>query len=66
MNWTYDEQSETWLYGTETVGAGVFQDEKGWEANVCNSFQGLLLGPYLTKERAMEEAIAWLNKIQEN
>lgn len=68
MNWTYDAIADTWLYGTEKEGCGVFNDGNGWEGNVVLGTNYLILGvgPLPTKEQAMEECIKQLNELKED
>jgi hypothetical protein len=61
--WTFDEISETWLYGKESCGCGVYNDGKGWDGNVsCEDIVGIGLFP--TKEEAMAECLKKLEELK--
>ena len=62
--WTFDKISETWLYGKESCGCGVYEDCKGWDGNVsCENFVAGI-GLFPTKEEAMAECLRKLEELK--
>lgn len=65
-DWTFDSISETWLYGKESCGCGVYNDGDGWDGNVSYSEAPLTVGIGLfpTKEEAMAECLRKLEELK--
>ena len=58
LTWTWNEESETWFYGDQKKGMGIYQDDNGFfYANVAhpNIYLVIGLGTYPTLEFAMKE-----------
>lgn len=55
QNWEYETESDTYLFGTPQLGAGVFKERKGWTGNVVAA-ETVMLTYFPTKEEAMDEA----------
>lgn len=66
MEWTYNEQSETWLYGTDRNGCGVFNEKGQWACNVVYGNHLEFLPAQDTKENAQRIALARLMEIRED
>jgi len=63
--WSFDKRDDTWKTGTESRGAGVFEDEKGWTANVVVDAAGIMLDYYDDCDKAMEAAEKELDRMIE-
>lgn len=71
--WIYDKNDDTWKTGESNNGMGVYQEsdelslfESYWYANIVVHSDIRLLGPFETKEIAIEEATKEYEKLQEN
>lgn len=64
QKWEYDPRTDTYLFGTENDGAGIFVDdtipesnpEGCWTGNVVVQQSGIMIGYFFSMEAAMEEA----------
>jgi hypothetical protein len=61
--WEYNKDQEAWLFGTNLVGCGVYQNDDGeWEGNVVLHNNITHLGPYQKKRKAQRVAVDLLRK----
>lgn len=64
--WIFD--GRTWLYGTQDNGCGVYANGiLNWEGNVSFGYSLVIgIGPFDTKEKAMEECLKKLKEFRDN
>ena len=55
MNWQYDPRDDSWKFGTEMNGGGVFRYDIEWSGNAVNDGEILMCGYFKTKEAAMAD-----------
>jgi hypothetical protein len=55
--WYYDPEYDTWFWGSENDGCGVYHEGHLWHANVSVSGEVTMLGPYEYRDLAMTKAL---------
>ncbi|RDJ35732.1 MAG: hypothetical protein DWQ19_13015 [Crenarchaeota archaeon] len=63
--WTFDEDAQTWFYGTQLHGCGVYEESGRWHGNV--SAYGMLhhFPDMQSKEQAQEVCLEHLKSLEE-
>ena len=65
LNWTWDQDSETWYFGTRTHGCGVFEEGTSWSGNVVAYNNIELLDGFESKEKAQVVCEERLHELEE-
>lgn len=65
QEWTLDDKSNTWFYGTQERGAGVYQQNGKWFGNLLHPGTMMIVGygPASSKEALQKELIEQLKKL---
>lgn len=65
MDWMWDEKSQTYFYGTEKHGCGVYEENGKWCGNVSAYGQIIMVGEKPSQLEAQKSCIEQLKALED-
>ena len=63
LGWRWDENAQTWFYGTQIHGCGVYEENDKWYGNVSAHGSIELVGAKADKDAAMSACLERLQQL---